>query len=283
MSISGEAEGRRFTIETLPADVLDVDPGVQRQLNPGRVKALAAEFDESALGVFTISARRNMDLGNVGDGAKQLRYVVLDGQTRLAAVRLFTGSEKTKLPLVCQVYHGLTRTEEAEIFLRHNDRTAVRAIDKFRIALVAGERWAISLNDIVTRHGFETGVNAPAERRFTAVAAALKIMRLTDGEDALNRAFDLLVRTWGHRANAASAEAIDGFGMLYHRHGVAVDTPGFARKMARKDSPQNFKANVLAMRGAMRLSRTEASYRYVVQTYNSGRRSQGLEPRGPRS
>lgn len=281
MTISGEAEGRRFTVESLPADVLEVDPGVQRQLNPGRVKALAAEFDESALGVFTISARRTGALA--GEGVS-VRYVVLDGQTRLAAVRAFTGSEKTKLPLVCQVYHGLTRTEEAEIFLRHNDRAAVRAVDKFRIALVAGERWAVTLNDIIARHGFEAGVNAPSERRFTAVAAARKIMSYADGEDSLNRAFDLIVRVWGHRTNAASAEAIDGFGMLYHRHGAAaVDTPGFAKKLARKDSPQNFKANVMAMRGAMRLSRTEASYRYVIQTYNSGRRSQGLEPRDRRS
>lgn len=284
MTISGEASGRRYAMETLPADVLEVDLSVQRGLNPQRVKALAADFDESALGVFTVSARQSLDLGGAGNTTGQkIRYIVLDGQTRLAALRLFTGTDKTKMPVVCQVYYGLTRQEEADLFLSHNNRAAVRAVDKFRIALVAGEPGALRLNNIVTRHGFETGVNPPKERRFTAVAAALKIMRLSDGEDALDRAFELIVRTWGHRANATSAEAIDGLGMLFHRHGVAVDVPGFARKLASKDSPQNFKANVMALRGAMRLSRTEASYAYALQVYNSGRRSMALEPRGPRS
>lgn len=279
MTIPGEASGRRFTVETLPADVLDVDPGVQRKLNETRVKKLAAEFDESALGVFTVSARTSQ----LPDTDFKTRYVVLDGQTRLAALRAFAGTEGTKLPVVCQVYHGLTRAEEAEIFLTHNDRAPVRSIDKFRIALVAGEDWALRLNEIVTRHGFETGVNPPADRRFTAVSAALKIMNLTDGEDALDRAFEFITRVWGHRVNACSAEAIDGLGMLFHRHGVAVDVPGFARKLARKDTPQTFKANTMALRGAMRLSRTEAAYAYVIQVYNSGRRSMALEPRGPRS
>lgn len=284
MTIPGEASGRRFTVETLSADVLDVDPGVQRKLNDSRVKKLAGEFDESALGVFTVSARRALSMpGAPGDVDEVLRYVVLDGQTRLAALRAFAGTQDTKLPVVCQVYHGLTRAEEAEIFLTHNDRAPVRSIDKFRIALVAGEDWAQRLDAIVTRHGFETGVNAPSERRFTAVSAALKIMNLTDGEDALDRAFELITRVWGHRTNASSAEAIDGLGMLFHRHSAAVDVPGFARKLARKDTPQTFKANTMALRGAMRLSRTEAAYTYVIQVYNSGRRSQALEPRGPRS
>jgi hypothetical protein len=217
----------------------------------------------------------------VSDGDGAYRYVVLDGLHRLAALRVFAGTEKTKYPVLCQVYYGLTRQEEAEIFLTHNNRAAVRPLDRFLIALVAHERWAVDLNDLVVRHGFEPERGAAPERRFTAVATALRIMKLSDGPRALDCALELIVRAWGHQTNAASAEAIDGIGLLYHRHGAAVDTVGFAARLARKDTPQTFKANVMQHRGALRLSRTEASYAYTLSVYNSGLRSNKLEPREP--
>lgn len=280
MTISGEAHGRRYTIEALPANVLEIDPGVQRTLNESRVRAIAAAFDESALGVVTVSARRRLVMPSApGEVDEEARYVVLDGQTRLAALRAFTGTDQTRMPVMCQVYHGLTRAEEAQVFLTLNNRAAVRPADKFRIALVAEEQWAVDLNAIVRRHGFEADRGAAPERRFTAISTALKIMNLPDGHETLGKAFDLIIKAWGHRANSASAEAVDGLGMLYHRHSAAVDTEGFAKRLARKETPQSFKGNVVAYKGAVGVSRTEAAYLHTLTVYNSGLRTQRLEAR----
>jgi hypothetical protein len=262
--ISGEAEGRRFTMELLTADQLTVDQDVQRKLNESRVAKIAADFHERALGVFVISARQGLDPAT---NETFTRHVVLDGQTRLAALRKFSGTPDTKLEVVAQVYHGLSRAEEAEIFLEHNDRAAVRKIDLFRLALV------------VQRHGFEAKDSAVPERRFTAISTAQRIVKMDGGTEALDRAFELIQRSWGYRVNAASAEAVDGLGVLFHRHGTAVDVVGFARKLAATDTPQTFKSNVMAYRAAVGISRTEAAYRYVLKVYNSGRRTKGLEPR----
>jgi hypothetical protein len=282
MRIPGEVSGRRFEVRTIPANELDVDPDVQRMLNENRVRRLADNFDESALGIFTVSARRTLDPET---GASGYRYVTLDGQTRLAAIRRFTGTDETTLPVICQVYYGLTRQQEAETFLSHNDRAAVRTIDKFRLAIVAREPWALDLDRMVKQHGFEIGRGARPTHRFTAVASARRIMSLPDGPDSLNRAFDLLVRAWGHRRNVASAEAIDGIGLLYQRHGAAVDTVGFARKLAGLDTPQTFKGGVLALYGSDTIHRTEAAYRYALRLYNLGRKSDRykLQAQGPRS
>lgn len=279
MTITGEVSGRSFTIETLPADVLDIDPTVQRALNMGRVRRMADNFHEAALGVLIVSARTNSFLPEQG-GTRKVRYVVLDGQTRLAAIRLFAGTEKTKMPVTCQVFTGLTRQQEAEIFLEHNDRAAVRKIDLFRLALVAQQPWAVELHDIAARHGFEISDTAPKTHRMLAVTAAQRIVKLSGGKDALNRALDLIVRTWGHRENAASAEAIEGLGLLYQRHGAdAVDTVRFSKKLASKDTPQTFKAGVLQHRAAFRgVSRYEAAYGYVVSVYNMGLRTNRLDP-----
>lgn len=280
MTIPGEAEGRRFTVETIPANLLEIDPGVQRKPNESRMIRIAAEFHESALGVFTVSARAaNPIPGSEQPEQTKTRYVVLDGQTRLGAIHRFTGTPDTTLPVVCQVYHGLTRAEEAEIFLLHNDRAAVRKVDLFRLALVAGQDWAVELDAVVKRHGYEATDSASPERRFTAISTAQRIIKLPEGMDALDRAFGFLARSWGYRVNAASAEAVDGLSLLFHRHGKDVDVVGFARKLAATDTPQTFKSNVMAYRAAMGVGRTEAAYRYVIKVYNSGRRSRGLEPR----
>lgn len=282
MTIPGEVSGRRFEVLTLPANVLDVDPDVQRMLNENRVRKLADNFDESALGIFTVSAREFL---SALKDKTETRYVVLDGQTRLAALRRFAGTDKTALPVICQVYYGLTRQQEAETFLSHNDRAAVRTLDKFRLAIVAQEPWALDLDRLVKAHGFEIGRGARPTHRFTAVAASRRIMNLSSGPDALNRAFDLLVRAWGHRRNTASAEAIDGLGLLYQRHGAQVDTVSFASKLAGADTPQTFKGGVAALYGSESTSRTEAAYRYTVRLYNLGRKSDKykLQARGPRS
>lgn len=281
MTIPGEAEGRRFTVESLPANLLDIDPGVQRKPNESRIARIAADFHESALGVFVVSARRSPAAlhPEATEGDKRPRYVVLDGQTRLGALRKFTGTEHTTMQVVCQIYHGLTRAEEAEIFLTHNDRAAVRKIDLFRLAIIAGQDWAVSLDELVRRHGFEATDSASPERRFTAISTAQRIIKLPEGMDALDKAFDFLARSWGYRVNSASAEAVDGLSLLFHRHGKDVDVVGFARKFAATDTPQTFKSNVMAYRAAMGVGRTEAAYRYVIKVYNSGRRSRGLEPR----
>jgi uncharacterized protein DUF6551 len=273
MTIPGEAEGRPFTVETLPANLLEVDPSVQRKLNDSRVTKIAADFHEAALGVMIVSARRAATDVLIPSSSADTRYVVLDGQTRLAALRKFTGTEATAFPVVCQVFTGLTRAEEAEIFLTHNDRAAVRKIDLFRLALVAEQPWAVELDAVVRRHGYEARDHVVPERRFTAISTAQRIIRLPEGLDTLDRAFDLIARSWGYRVNAASAEAVDGFGLLFHRHGKDVDVPGFALKIAATDTPQTFKANVMAYRATVGVSRTEAAYRYVLRVYNSGRRS----------
>lgn len=274
--ITGEAEGRRFTVETLSANLLDVDQAVQRRLNESRVTRIASDFHEAALGVFVVSARDFLDPAT---DSTSIRRVVLDGQTRLAALRKFTGSETTTMQVVCQVYHGLTRAQEAEIFLTHNDRAAVRKIDLFRLALVARQEWAVELDQIVSKHGFVASDASSPDRRFTAISTAQRISRLAGGMEALDRSFEFIARSWGYRVNAASAEAIEGLGLLFQRHGTDVEVVKFAAKLATTDTPQTFKANVLAYRAAIGISRTEAAYRYVLRVYNSGRRSRGLEPR----
>lgn len=270
MSLASHSGELNYVLQEIPANLLDVDPGVQRDLNPSRVKRIADNFTEHSLGVLVVS-RRNRP----GDSVPH-RYVVLDGQTRLAALRKVTGADDTLLPVMCQVYTNLSRKEEAEIFLTHNDRAAVRKIDRFRIALVAQEQWAEELNAVTVKHGFEINPNVSQARRVTAIGVLERLYRLDGGLDAIDRALDTVTTAWGHQTNAASDASIAGLGLLYQRHPGQVDFRGLAQRLASAGSPAAFRGEVGQRRQALALTLSEAAYRYVVQLHDKGRRSRRI-------
>ena len=265
----------RFEMQEIPANLLEVDPGVQREVSPARVTKIANAFAEHSLGILVVSRRDNRGFAD-GSGSVQYRYVVLDGQTRLKAVRQVAGNEETTIPLMCQVYRNLSRREEAEIFLSHNDRAAVRKIDRFRIALVAQEQWARDINDVVLRYGYEVNPNVATGRRVTAVAAAEKLYVRPRGLDTLDRTFDTIQRAWNHSPGAASAEAILGIGLVYDRHPGAVKWEDLSPRLARAGSASRFVGEVKQRRHALGISLAEAAYRYVVQLHDKSRRSNRL-------
>lgn len=279
--IKGEADGRRYTYETLPASLLEIDPGVQRGLNPSRVDKIAKNFQESQLGTFLVSARQSLTLPGEGEVSATVakRYVVLDGLHRLAALRKFAGTDSTTLPVTCQVYRGLTRSEEAEMFLAHNDRAAVKPGDRFRLAVVAGDRTALAINAIVTRHGFEVNINAAPAHRFVAVTTAQRIFSHYGGPEALDRAFEVAVRAWNHQTNTASADSIGGLGLLFLRHGEAIDVVGLAARLQRTGNAKQFIGRAAQIGPALGISRAEAAYRAALNVYNHGLKNNRLEPR----
>lgn len=260
-----------FVMTELPANVLEVDPAVQRDLSVSRVAKISGNFTEHALGILTVSRRAVRE-----DGTVTYRYVVLDGQTRVAAVRKVAGTDDTTMPLMCQVYTNLSRKEEAEIFLSHNDRALVRKIDRFRIALVAQEQWAVEINFVAAKYGFEINPNTPPGRRVTAVSALEKVYRMDGGLDAIDRAFDTITTAWGHDTASANAEALAGLGLLYARHPGEVDFKGLGQRLAASGGPHRFMGAVTQRKHALGIPMAEAAYRVVVQLHDKGRRSRRI-------
>lgn len=250
----------KYEVLDVPAIDLSVDPTIQRALDPRRVGKLAAEWSEESIGILTVSRRASGET------------VVIDGQTRLAAFRAVCG-EGTVMSLRCDVYTGLVRQEEAAMFLAHNDRKAVRPVDRFRLALIARELWAVSINVILETHDWKapgTVSESPTARSFTAVTAAEKIYRKPEGERALVRAFETITSAWGHASGAASAEAVHGVGGLYALHPEA-DGHAFTAKLA-KMRPGEFIGDIAMSRRSTRESVSRAAYLYAVTVYNKHRR-----------
>jgi hypothetical protein len=254
-------------ITEIPANELTVDIHVQRQLDAARVAKIAAKWDDMMVGVLTVSCRQDAS-------GKPCRYVVLDGQTRLAALRSVCGIE-TNLPVNCQVYTGLTLQEEAAIFLDHNDRKAVRPQDRFRIALVAREQWATDILNIAEEYDYAPrGIESAAKGRFNAITTVEKLYR-TDGGISLKKAFGTITKAWGHVPDAVGVETLNGLGLLYTRH-PEINAGEFAAKLSKLGHGQ-FVSDVQMERRRSRSSVSQAAYVTTVLFYNRRRSSGRIE------
>lgn len=244
-------------IRVIPANLLSVDPEIQRPLDVGRVKAMAAQWNDSAIGVLTVSDR--------GGNSR----VVIDGQTRLAALREVAGGD-TALTLRCDEYRGLTRFEEAQLFLTHNDRKGIRPADRFRIALVAREEWAVDIQTVLNNHGWRavgTDSDVPDTKQVTALSAAERIYRRD--ASAFTATVKALTMAWGHQSSAMSVHAIYGVGNLFTRH-EEIDRNAFIAKL-RKMRSDSFIGDADMIRRSEGASVAAASYQNAVRIYNRGR------------
>lgn len=105
----------------IPVEAPKTDAQSQRALNKNRAAAIADNLQLSAIGTITLSER---------DGT----LWVVDGQHRQQALRL--AGEKN---MPCEIHYGLTRQQEAVLFLIKNRESArPGAYDEYKIGLTGG-------------------------------------------------------------------------------------------------------------------------------------------------
>ena len=108
----------------------------QRELNIHRVRKIAAAFDPRLLNPPKVSYR---------DG----RYIVIDGQHTIMGLKTLNGGND--LPILCRVYIGLTKEEEALVFAQQTGAsTPLSAGAKLRAKLEAAEQARLSGTPVYT-------------------------------------------------------------------------------------------------------------------------------------
>jgi hypothetical protein len=199
----------------LPIGQLTVDPDINRPLTRERVTKIAADLDPNAIGVLTVSARP--------DGT----YVLLDGQHRQAALR--AAGWLSSQPVPCDVRHGLTRAQEASLFVKLNNTAKPLAVHRFLRRITANEPVATCIAKIAAEVGFT--VSAHHGDGLIKAVAALERVYLGIGEarkrgpfpDVLRATLQVLSQAYGHTADAVNGHLIGGVGLFLLRYGDAVD------------------------------------------------------------
>lgn len=244
-------ENRSIALKYLVAD-----PEVQRGLDARRVDRMATDFDSSAVGAITVSARGGT------------MYHIIDGQHRVAAARLAKGDD-WKIP--ARMFTGLTIEKEAELFRLLNNTAKVGALDLFRVRVVEGEKTATYISDMLGRHGFKVGPTA-----FAAVAAAERIYNRDPM--ALERTLAIIVRAWGRSGSAIDGRIVEGIGLVFVRYGDAVDFDSLGHKLASASDAASLLGRARSFREMLNKSSSMVSAvaEIVVETYNKNRRTQAL-------
>lgn len=242
---------------------LCIDPEAQRKLSMAWVKAHIDGFDVDQLGYIVVNIRE--------DGA----MFTIDGQHRVELMRAVGWGDQR---IHAEVFTGLTQAEEAELFNARNDRRAVRAFDRFRIAVVAGDPVECAITRIVQRCGLAVSDQA-SDGHVAAVAALIKIyngagMRSqADGASALDRTLTALTRCFGNNSSAFNAKILEGMGMVQLRYNGTIDQDALVKKLA------SFKGGAAGLLGIARALADmngrpvhHSVAATIVDHYNKGRR-----------
>lgn len=246
-----------------PNDVT-VDAVVQRDLSLQRAQEIADRFDPSAVGVITVSDR---------DGN---RYVV-DGQHRVEAAKL---AGQGGVALDAKIYTGLTRVEEARLFIALNSARIPNAVARFKVRLQAEDPVPVAITRVLGEFGWEVG-GPGVDGKINSVAALEEIWALDPDEvrGVLNDTIRVITTAWGYDASGASAPVLRGVAMLIDRFGAKLDIPALAKKMTGAWASPVVLVGMGKSLKATRGGRLTTCIGEVLHsTYNTKRRSGVLEP-----
>lgn len=152
------------TLKNLHKDVLQIHPAYQRDVIPGKVKEITANWSWVGAGAIVVGERGG-------------EYWVIDGQHRVLAAK--RRSDITHLP--CVVFQTEGVKQEAIAFLDLNTgRKPVSSIGKFKAMLAAGDEAASTVHRVLEDLGVTTKATASKGKELKSVAWAVR----RAGEDA---------------------------------------------------------------------------------------------------
>jgi hypothetical protein len=229
-----------------------VIPEENRTIKAPWVANLSANWDPLKQGSLYLSDR--------GDG---LPPFVMIGQHRTLAARNKFGPNYYFHAIL---YRGLTRAEEREIWLGHDDETrGASSLDKFRMKYEAGRPEAVDITKILEAHDMSMG-NGHGSRAVRCPEAVAQAFR----RGTLDRLLGICEQAWPTQLDRALQFAlVSGLSLFLVRFPDA-DVPGFVKRLA-KETPDSLVAMGHAQTYAASVAAGVSAV--LVEIYNKGRRS----------
>lgn len=214
------------TSEWLPVNLIGIDRRYQRDPSPEKIKLISESFNQIAAGVLIVSLRSNG------------QYFVMDGQHRLEAMKRLNIQR-----VECKVAHGLSITEEAEIFIRCNTvRKNPTALDVFKARILKKDPVAIDIRNIVEKHGlfiqFDRSSKGKKSRDPHVVYAVFALLQIYERGQAplLDEILTLITRTWPGDPNALEGRMILGITNFHLKYQGRYVREEFVRKLSITDA-----------------------------------------------
>lgn len=194
---------RSARLRWVPIAKMKVNPLAQRELNPARVNALAADFDPEEIGAPTVNLR---------DG----NYYIVDGQHRIEAMKQIGWGDQQ---VQCWTYEGLTEAEEAEKFLKINNYLTVDALPKFRTSVMAGREVESDIDRVVRAQGL--CVSRDKTPGAIGAVGTLRRIYMRSGPKTLARSLAIIRDAYGDAG--LEAAVIDGISLVCQRYNGSLN------------------------------------------------------------
>lgn len=203
---------QKWNFEEIPVGDLEVDRNIQRSfLDLRKVERFVANFNPDAIDSGTVS-RRNA-----------VTNVVLDGMHRVEVIRRVTNGTGTFL---VRVFEGLTREQEAQLFLDLNAGSQPNLLDRFKARIVAGDEIARAIDEHIHAYGWKFGNNSN-DGLVACVGAVEKIYRIgvkAEFEpDLLLTTFMVVTRAWGMQYAGTVASILEAVSAVILEYGSSLD------------------------------------------------------------
>ena len=250
--MSKKAKATSQCIKRIAISDLNIEPSdYQRPTNPQQVERIVERFDESKIGVLTVSSRNGIN------------YVV-DGAHRVCALRTLGYTHA-----FAEILTGLSYEQEASYFAKQNqDKRPLKPTDLFKAGLASGDERCHKINNIVRANGFQIGASNKNFYKIAAVNALYEIVECYSFE-TLDDTLCLIANTWNGISKASQSECLLGVAEFINRYSMVQ----FADRMHEKFAVvwyEYLEAVRCSVRGAKTGTNRRIFCRVLVSNYNKG-------------
>lgn len=223
---------------------------------------IAANYDERSFGVIHVMRRKG-------------KYLVIDGQNRVAALKLMGCNGSHSVP--CIDHGEITDVEAAAIFHGVNNFVGLKAMNIFMAAFMRGEPDQVAIVEIVNGVGLQIaeGINSGAVAAVKALERVYRPRKNADPDpEALRRTLQTIIGAWGDSREALNGTIIGGIGAVYLRDKDRVNDAEMVDHLARRaGGPAKIIGDARGMVAMFGGTVTVCVSELVVVEYNHGRRA----------
>lgn len=208
-----------FEFKEINSKFIISDQDYQREVNPARVAKMLKRFNPTLVNPPKLSFR---------DG----RYYVFDGGHTTALLKARNGGKD--LPILCKVFYGLTKLDEAILFEEQNgeDARAVQAVQKARSRFNRGADREVNAVRLAESVGFSVDFlkNGQSKNRINAVVALLKIYDRLGSTEYVNT-LSIIKAAWDGSTDSTRKEILDGMAIFCANYAGQYDRAMLIRKL----------------------------------------------------
>lgn len=239
---------------------LEVHTKIQREFRPKHAQKIADNFDPDLFKPLDVIRSRN-------------RYLVFEGQHRLAAARIYLGEDQ-QVP--CIVHDDVPLEQQARIALAGRFALAWTSIDQWGVRIIAREEVPLAIEAVLKRYDLRIERTA-ADGVIQAVGALEKLWNSHGGEATLDRTLDVLMRAFGRDRHAYDGKLLAGLGLFIHRLGDQIGNEELAAKLAKNGTPLQLIGQARALSDGAGISAPRAVAEKLAQVASRHRRGAALK------